>query len=285
MPGELHLGDGVAWLASRGEASATAVVTDPPFGAEYGAEQLAKRRAGSGGLWRQPTTLNGCRRRPAPRFTALTARQLAEVAAFFERFARPAFRALVPGGHAFVAATPLLAHLAQGAAVAAGFEYRGSVIRLVRTRRGGDRPRFAEGEFPEVSAMPRGCWEPWLLFRKPLSERTLAANLRRWGAGALRRPDAGKPFEDVIPSGPAPDAERAICDHDSLKPQRFMRRVVRASLPLGVGAVLDPFAGGGSTLAAAEALGYAWAGAEIDPAFHAMALAGVPRLAALAVES
>jgi site-specific DNA-methyltransferase (adenine-specific) len=31
---------------------------------------------------------------------------------------------------------------------------------------------------------------------------------------------------------------------------------VRASLPLGIGIVYDPFAGSGSTLAAAEALGY-----------------------------
>ena len=43
-----------------------------------------------------------------------------------------------------------------------------------------------------------------------------------------------------------------------------MRQIVRAVLPLGEGVVLDPFAGAGSTLAAAEAVGYASIGVEKD---------------------
>ena len=43
-----------------------------------------------------------------------------------------------------------------------------------------------------------------------------------------------------------------------------MRHIVRASLPLGAGIVYDPFAGSGSTLAAAEAVGYRSVGTDHD---------------------
>jgi site-specific DNA-methyltransferase (adenine-specific) len=59
-----------------------------------------------------------------------------------------------------------------------------------------------------------------------------------------------------------------------------MRQIVRASLPLGEGVILDPFMGGGSTIAAAAAVGYQSIGIESDPEFFAMAKAAVPRLAA-----
>jgi hypothetical protein len=34
-------------------------------------------------------------------------------------------------------------------------------------------PKNAEAEFPEVSSMPKGCYEPWGLFRKPLGGLTV----------------------------------------------------------------------------------------------------------------
>ena len=67
---------------------------------------------------------------------------------------------------------------------------------------------------------------------------------------------------DLIPSERTPAAERQLCDHPSLKPQSLMRLLVYVSLPLGKGIVLDPFAGSGSTIAAAQRLGYAALGIE-----------------------
>ena len=64
-----------------------------------------------------------------------------------------------------------------------------------------------------------------------------------------------------------------------------MRQIVRASLPLGTGIVLDPFMGGGSTIAAAMAVGYDSIGIEIDPAFFKISEQAIPRLAELEVES
>jgi site-specific DNA-methyltransferase (adenine-specific) len=77
--------------------------------------------------------------------------------------------------------------------------------------------------------------------------------------------------------------ERRLGAHPSLKPQEFLRQVVRAVLPLGEGVVLDPFAGAGSTLAAAEAVGYASVGVERDPAYVELARTAIPALAQLRV--
>jgi hypothetical protein len=60
-----------------------------------------------------------------------------------------------------------------------------------------------------------------------------------------------------------------------------MRILVRALLPLGEGTILDPFMGSGATIAAAEAIGYASTGLEIDPAFFHLAERAIPRLASL----
>jgi predicted methyltransferase len=60
--------------------------------------------------------------------------------------------------------------------------------------------------------------------------------------------------------------------------QAFLRKIVRAVLPLGKGVVLDPFAGAGSTLAAAEAVGYDSIGVEKDEHFFDMACKAIPRL-------
>ena len=51
-------------------------------------------------------------------------------------------------------------------------------------------------------------------------------------------------------------------------------------MPLGEGVVLDPFAGAGSTLAAAEAVGYKSVGIEKDPLYFEMAKEAIPKLKA-----
>ncbi len=181
-----------------------------------------------------------------------------------------------------VASNPLLSYLVADALADAGLERRGELIRLVMTMRGGDRPKAAHREFSAVSVMPRSMWEPWLVYRRPIEGR-VQDNLRKWKTGGFRRPAAEKPFGDVIPSAPTQKNERALAPHPSLKPQAFLRHVVRAVLPLGEGVVVDPFAGAGSTLAAAEAVGYASEGVEKDPHYFQMAIQAIPALAAMPV--
>lgn len=280
---ELHLGDALDWLSRGKSNSIHAVVTDPPFGlVEYSPEHLEKRRNGNGGIWRLPRSYDGSERQPVPRFTVLSQGQHEQIRGFFEGFARQLYRVMVPGGHVFLASHTLVAHLVDLAFIVCHFEKRGQIVRTVQTLRGGDRPKNAHADFPEVSVIPRGAWEPWLLFRKPCEGR-VQDNLRKWKTGGLRRPDVDIPFKDLIQSAPARGRERQIAPHPSLKPQKFIRQLVRASLPLGEGTLLDPFMGSGSTIAAASRLGIYSIGIENDRQYFHMAEDAVPQLAALDV--
>jgi DNA modification methylase len=275
----VYLTDCIVWMDSRAANSVHAIVTDPPYGLkEYTHTEKEKLRKGRGGVWRIPPSFDGCTRSPLPRFTVLSEEERGDLKRFFSEFARRALRVLAPGGHLFIATNPLLSHLVYLPLLESGFEKRGEVIRLVQTLRGGDRPKNAHEEFPDVTVMPRSAWEPWGLFRKPCEGR-VQDNLRKWKTGGLRRPSVDSPFSDVILSAPTRREERAISPHPSLKPQAFMRQIVRAALPLGTGIVLDPFMGGGSTIAAAVSVGYQSIGIEHDRTFFQMAAAGIPQLA------
>jgi site-specific DNA-methyltransferase (adenine-specific) len=277
--------DAAEWIAGLPDNSVHAIVTDPPYGLiEYNETNHAKMRNGRGGVWRIPPSFDGARRKPLPRFTVLSADERTALANFFVQVAGAFKRVLVPGGHVFIASNPLLSSQTFSAFEQAGLEKRGEVIRLVQTLRGGDRPKNAHEEFRGVSMMARSCWEPWGIFRKPM-EGTAAVNLRKWGTGGLRRVSEEEPFKDVIECGPTRGKEKKIAPHPSLKPQRFLRRIVRAALPLGVGIIYDPFAGSASTLAAAEAVGYTAIGTERDTQYFDMGCAAFPELAVLAYGS
>lgn len=268
------------WLEQREQYSIHAVVTDPPYGLhEYTPEQQSKLRAGKGGVWRIPPSFDGNTRFPLPRFTTLTQGQLERLGSFFFVWAKLLLPKLVPGAHVIVASNPLVSYIVSSALADAGLERRGEIVRLTMTMRGGDRPKAAHEEFSEISVMPRSMWEPWIVCRKPLDGR-VQDNLRKWKTGGFRRPIKDKPFGDVIASAPTKKSEKSLAPHPSLKPQAFMRQIVHASLPLGEGVVLDPFAGAGSTLAAAEAAGYKSIGIEKDIDFFKLACTSIPKLTA-----
>ena len=272
------------WLTQCDANSITAIVTDPPYAVkEYTETELEKKRAGKGGVWRIPLAFDGHKRQPLPRFSVINDDPKArrDVYEFFTAWATLALRVLAPGGHVFIASTPLLSDVLSLAMRTGGFERRGEIIRTVSTLRGGDRPKGAEDEFAETCIIPKGMWEPWGLYRKPLSEKTVAENLRRWKAGALRREDKDTPFGDLIQSVKTPQIERDIAPHPSLKPQSFLRKIVYAALPTGKGIILDTFSGSGSTCAAAVHFGYDCIGVERDEQFYNMSKVAVPKLAAL----
>lgn len=271
------------WLSARADRSIHAVVTDPPYGLqEYTPKEQRKLRNGHGGVWRLPPSFDGHTRSPLPRFTTLNREQRSCLREFFLTWTRLLLPKLVPGANVMVASNPLLSHLVAGAMADAGLERRGDIVRLVMTMRGGDRPKGAHEEFAGVSVLPRSMWEPWVLFRKPIEGR-VQDNLRKWGTGGFRRRSDQSPFGDVIKSAPTRRAEKQLAPHPNLKPQALLRQLVRSVLPLGEGVVVDPFAGSGATLAAADAVGYASIGIEKDVHYFKMATNAIPALANLTV--
>ena len=147
-----------------------------------------------------------------PRFTELSAAEIDALYDFFYQWGTLLLPALVPGAHVMVALNPLLEHMLLYALHTAGFERRGQLVRLVSTFRGGDRPKYAHEEFPDVSVMARAMHEPWVIFRKPV-EGTVRENLRTWGTGGLRRPSRDRPFGDVIASAVARGREKEDARH------------------------------------------------------------------------
>lgn len=277
--------DAFTWLKKRRPKSIHAIVTDPPYAViEYTADQLRKRENGNGGIWRLPHNYDGHERSPTPRFTVLTRTDLKRIEEFHQELAPLLLKVLVPGGHVILSSQTILSYIVASAFSDAGFEMRGQIARIVKTLRGGDRPKGAHLMYPNVSVVPRSCWEPWLIFRKPCEGR-VKDNLKRWKTGGLRRPDRKIPFQDLINSRPARGLEKSLAPHPSLKPQAFLRQVVRAVLPLGEGVILDPFMGSGSTIAASTFFGFRSIGLERNKAYYLMALKAIPSLSRLVLNS
>ena len=277
--------DAFEWMARLPAESLDGMVLDPPYGVEeYEVKQLEQMLSGGPGIWRIPPTFDGCKRAPLPRFTALDGKQRTTLRRYFKDFSMLALPVLKPGAHILMAGNSFLSQLVFGAVVEGGLEFRTEIIRLVQTLRGGDKPKLGEKEFPEVASLPRGGYEPWGLFRKPMPPKmTVRECLATYGTGGLRHRPDGNPFNDVIPSERTPKREREIAEHPSLKPQSLMRQLVRAILPVGKGVLADPFAGSGSTIAAAEAIGYSCIGVERYKDYYDVAVNAIPRLRDLRV--
>lgn len=277
--------DSFEWMSRIPENSIHGIVTDPPYGVkEYEFDQLEKRQNGNGGIWRIPPSFDGSTRQPLPRFTALNQRERDRLFRFFSEWARLSVHALCPGAHVFIACNSFLCQLVYSALVDGGLEFRGQVIRVVRTLRGGDRPKNAEEEYPDVCSLPRGNYEPWGIFRKSMLQGMKVSDcLKQFGTGGLRRLPEGLPFNDLIVSERTPRSEREIADHPSIKPQSFLRELVYSVLPLGKGIVLDPFMGAGSTIAASEALGLRAIGVEKHREFFEIAKRSIKPLSLVRV--
>jgi site-specific DNA-methyltransferase (adenine-specific) len=91
-----------------------------------------------------PPSFDGNTRAPLPRFTALDGKDRKKMSVFFKEWANLCFHALCPGAHVFVASNAFIVPVLMASLSAGGLEFRGQIIREVRTLRGGDRPKNAE---------------------------------------------------------------------------------------------------------------------------------------------
>ena len=155
--------DCLTWFHKVPPNTLHAVVTDPPYGVkEYDCDQLEKRENGKGGIWRIPPSFDGHQRSPLPRFTALDDKERNRLTRFFVDWGGLVLGALRPGGHVLIATNAFISQLLYSALVTGGLEFRGEVIRLVRTlrRRGPPEKRrsgICRRLFDAAGAMSRGA--------------------------------------------------------------------------------------------------------------------------------
>lgn len=150
----------------------------------------------------------------------------------------------------------------------------------------------------------RTALEPIIVAQKPLSEKSVPANLLKWGTGAMNIeatrtaegrhpaniyhddsedaralfPSKAAEFFDSFPlaaddmpgvfyHAKAGAADRAGSTHATVKPVGLLRNIVRLITPPG-GTVLDPFAGSGTTAVAALAEGMNCILMEAEPEYN-----------------
>lgn len=115
---------------------------------------------------------------------------------------RPVLRVLKPGGHLVAFGAPRNYHRLACAIEGAGFEIRDSLMWVFGS--GFPKSKNLDGEWDGWGTALKPAHEPIILARKPLSESTVAANVLRWGTGALNidatRIPGGKDYADKCAS-------------------------------------------------------------------------------------
>lgn len=177
-------------------------------------------------------------------------------------------RVLVPGGRAWINIMPsvplpgrtdrfALQHLWTESLLAAGLEYRDTVIWIQDAYDGA----CGWGSWRKPSAPNlRGCYEVILSFYKPPYKRTSPTDWRSWSDDADESSgtwqDLARNVWTMRPARRRPDAPAPF-------PIELPMRCIRLSTWPGE-VVLDPFAGSGTTIEAARALGRVGLGFDAD---------------------
>jgi site-specific DNA-methyltransferase (adenine-specific) len=116
----------------------------------------------------------------------------------------------------------------------------------------------------------RGEWEAIVLVQKPL-ETNYLNTLKHHGVGLFRTEIPGGGFHSNILEGIAKEPDAGYRIHCTPKPLALMERLIELFVPAGrEHVVLDPFAGSGTTLVAAEQLGRSWVGIEMVEQYCAL---------------
>lgn len=179
---EIHHADCRDVLAALPENSIDSIVTDPPYGLQFMGKEWDK-------LWRDRTPADvqwrdnhagtlPARARKLPDYSAMS--KGAEMQATHLEWARLVFRVLKPGAHMVAFSAPRTYHRMACAIEDAGFELRDSLMWLFGT--GFPKSHNLDGG---LGTALKPAFEPIVLARKPMSEKTVAANVLRWGTGAL----------------------------------------------------------------------------------------------------
>jgi site-specific DNA-methyltransferase (adenine-specific) len=283
----LEATDGLAATRALPEASVAAIISDIPYGigaadwdvlhdnqnSAYRGSSPAQTRAGS--VFRS-------RGKPINGWSNADRNIAAEYQAWCATWAEDWFRVLKPGGSALVFAGRRLAHRAIAALEDVGFNlkdqlawvkpnapFRAQRLSVVFERRGDDEAAETWTDWRLGNLRP--TYEPiiWCVKPYPMGS-TITDNVLAHGVGAFNPSALGDLSLDSsnVLRGGLTREESGL--HSTQKPLELMCGLVGLVTSEG-DTVLDPFAGSGTTLAAAKCLGRGYIGFEIDPSFAAVA--------------
>lgn len=190
---QLFLGDSLKVLAGLPADSVDSVVTDPPYGWRFmgkawdGAdiERMARESYHRHGK----VSADGCQRKPRNKPAEAAGSydiSLEGNQAFMQwtrEWATEALRALKPGGHMLVFCGPRTYHAMAMGVEMAGFEIRDQLQWIFGS--GFPKSLNLRGEWSGWGTALKPANEPIVLARKPLSEKTVAENVLKWGCGAI----------------------------------------------------------------------------------------------------
>ncbi len=171
----LHSGDCRDVIRQLADHSIDSVVTDPP----YALVSIVKRFGKPGSA---PANGNDAYKRASAGFMGKQW-DTGEVA-FSQEFWSEILRVLKPGGHVVAFGSSRGYHRMACAIEDAGAEIRDSLCWVYSTGFPKSHSMRDIGR-PELGTALKPAFEPIVLARKPLSEGTVAANVLRWGTGAL----------------------------------------------------------------------------------------------------
>lgn len=151
---KLFLGDCLEVLKTFDDNSIDSIVTDPPAGISFMGKAWDHDKGGRDN-W----------------------------IAWMKEIAEECLRVLKPGGHAFVWSLPRTSHWTATAWEDAGFEPRDRIAHVFGS--GFPKSHNLKGDYAGFGTALKPAVEDYWLFRKPLSESTVAKNVLKWGTGAL----------------------------------------------------------------------------------------------------
>ena len=178
----LHLGDCREALGAIATESIDAIVTDPPYeltASRPGGRSAATRGAVTRGLMGLEWDATG--------------------AAYDPALWRECLRVLKPGAHLLAFGGTRTAHRMVCAIEDAGFEIRDSILWIYGS--GFPKSKNLTGEHQGWGSARKPAHEPIVFARKPLAERTLAANVARYGTGVLNIDACRVPTSEKLAGG------------------------------------------------------------------------------------
>lgn len=284
---QLILGDSIEELKKLPDESIHLILSDIPYGISFADWDVLHSNTNSalGGV--SPAQLKSrggfkSRGKPINGWSEADRQIPLEYQQWCSTWAGTWLRVLKPGASCFVFAGRRYAHRAIAALEEAGFNLRDIIswnkvhgtlkaqrISKVYERRQ-DYENSARFEGWRVGNL-RPVFEPILWFVKPYKQGgTIADNMLQFGVGAYNldawmkyAPDGSNHIE--IPND---SSDRGL--HPTQKPLRLMEAMIELTTQEGQ-VVLDPFAGSGTTLLAAQRLGRNYVGVEVDPEYFGIA--------------